>query len=142
MRRDMKREGARVLFEPEDLRKDNPTLWVEIPGIGDCCSEDGHGAAVLVERWDGEWRVVVWADINQEDPTHIVSLSGAAETKRERMTRRDRETYIRGQIAYFDHLCKQLPRGGRGPEARYYAHAHSAAELWREELKKLEEDNG
>jgi len=27
--------------------------------------------------------LLVWADINQEDPTHIISLEGARETNRD-----------------------------------------------------------
>jgi hypothetical protein len=27
-------------------------------------------------------RLVIWADINQQDPTHIIDLSGALESKR------------------------------------------------------------
>lgn len=38
-----------------------------------------EGAPILIERYKGHIRVVIWADINQEDPTHIVSLAGAYE---------------------------------------------------------------
>ena len=31
----------------------------------------------MIEAWDGELRVIVWGDINQEDLTHIISLEGA-----------------------------------------------------------------
>ena len=52
-------------------------------GYGDGCSEDGFGCPVMLEIWEGELRLVVWGDINQQDPTHIISLEGAAENKRE-----------------------------------------------------------
>ena len=42
----------------------------------------GHGPPVIIEHWGGELRVIVWADINSEDPTHIISLEGAKETCR------------------------------------------------------------
>ena len=37
----------------------------------------GDEPMVMMEFWEGELRVLVWTDINQEDPTHIISLEGA-----------------------------------------------------------------
>jgi len=37
----------------------------------------------MVEFFNGEMRVIVWDDINVEDPTHIISLEGAREDVRE-----------------------------------------------------------
>ena len=37
---------------------------------------EGHGTPVFIELYKGELRVIVWADINQEDPTHIIPLGG------------------------------------------------------------------
>jgi len=51
-------------------------------GYGDMCSPDGRGMPVLIERFNGELRVVIWGDINQEDQTHIISLEGAREELR------------------------------------------------------------
>ncbi len=42
----------------------------------------GFGGVVLVEFWDAEVRLLVWADINQEEPTHRISLEGAREFRR------------------------------------------------------------
>jgi hypothetical protein len=33
---------------------------------------DGAYAPVLLERHDGKVRLVVWANINEQDPTHII----------------------------------------------------------------------
>ncbi len=52
-------------------------------GYGEHCSADGFGYPVLLELFGGEPRLLVWADINQEDPTHVISLAGAAESLRE-----------------------------------------------------------
>ena len=52
-------------------------------GTGDFCSADGDGCPVLVEWGDRGPRVIVWADINQEDPTHMIDLEEALESKRE-----------------------------------------------------------
>ena len=51
-------------------------------GFGDHCSDDGHGAPIIIEVREGIPFLVVWADINQEDPTHIISLSCASENMR------------------------------------------------------------
>jgi len=66
---------ASVLGHPNNL-------CVRLEGYGDCYSADGHGAPVLIEVLDGKARVIVWGDINQEDPTHVIDLSGALETAR------------------------------------------------------------
>lgn len=53
----------------------------ELHGV--CCTEDsapissGQRPVIVVERWEGDLRVLVWGDINQEDPTHTISLEGA-----------------------------------------------------------------
>lgn len=55
---------------------------LHIDGFGDCGTEPGHGEPVYVENRHGVPTVVVWADINQEDPTDIIELAGAAEALR------------------------------------------------------------
>ena len=45
--------------------------------------EDMNGCdPVLIELYEGVPRVVIWGDINQEDPTHIILLEGARTTER------------------------------------------------------------
>lgn len=51
-------------------------------GYGDAGSAEGHGRPVTVEYYGNQVRVLVWADINQEDPTHIIPLDEAKEEKR------------------------------------------------------------
>ena len=51
-------------------------------GYGDKVSDEG-GCPLIVEFYNGELRVVVWGDINQEDYTYIVGLNGAKESNRE-----------------------------------------------------------
>ncbi len=58
------------------------SLYAE--GYGDCGSTEGHGTPVFIELYKGELRVLVWADINQEDPTHVIPLGGAREDRRQR----------------------------------------------------------
>ena len=57
-------------------------MLVKIDGYGDKCSKDGQGAPILIELVDGQLRLIVWADINKEDPTHIISLEGARDGAR------------------------------------------------------------
>lgn len=59
------------------------SVYIRPDGYGDACSHDGEGSPVMLEVWEGELRVVIWGDINKEDPTHIISLEGAREEKRQ-----------------------------------------------------------
>lgn len=52
-------------------------------GYGDYSSENGSGAPVHLELYQGELRLLVWADINAEEPTHIIPLGGAQENHRQ-----------------------------------------------------------
>jgi len=61
----------------------NVGLLIKPKGYGDKCSNDGDGCPVFLEVYKGELRLIVWSDINQEDPTHIINLEGAKETKRQ-----------------------------------------------------------
>lgn len=51
-------------------------LAISIEGCGEY-SSTGDGVPILLECIDGIPRLVVWADITREDPTHIIDLSGA-----------------------------------------------------------------
>jgi len=42
-----------------------------------------NDAPIYIECHEGEWRLIVWADINSHDPTHIIDMSGAFESNRE-----------------------------------------------------------
>jgi hypothetical protein len=57
-------------------------VLVRPEGYGDKPSDDGDGWPVLIENRNGVPHVVIWADINQEDPTHVISLDEAAESNR------------------------------------------------------------
>lgn len=51
-------------------------------GYGDQGSAPGHGSPVYLELHQGVLRVLVWADINAEEPTHIIDLKDARESNR------------------------------------------------------------
>ncbi len=57
-------------------------IFIRPTGYGDSCSADGDGASIMIEKFAGEMRVNVWADINKHDPTHEISIEGAKLTKR------------------------------------------------------------
>lgn len=51
-------------------------------GYGDKGSELPDGCPLMIELYDGELRLIVFGDINREDPTHVISLEGARESLR------------------------------------------------------------
>jgi hypothetical protein len=44
--------------------------------------EDCPSAPIVLEQYKGKMRLLVWGDINREDPTDIIDLSGALESNR------------------------------------------------------------
>lgn len=48
-------------------------------GYGNLSSARGHGCPVLFEVANGRLRVIVWDDINTEEPSHVIDLEGARE---------------------------------------------------------------
>lgn len=78
------------LFDVDDMVVGNTPAIVDITddaieigfeGYGEKCAPEGYGHPIRIERYKGEMRLLVWADINQEDPTHTISLEGAREDK-------------------------------------------------------------
>jgi len=61
------------------VRLSNGMIEISFDGYGDHCSQDGHGCPVMIELYYGKPRLIVWGDINQEEPTHVIDLEGAAE---------------------------------------------------------------
>lgn len=68
------------LVDTETFKKIPTTVTKLFTGIG--VAPAGYATVhddypVLVELHEGQVRVLVWGDINNEDPTHIISLEGA-----------------------------------------------------------------
>jgi hypothetical protein len=57
-------------------------LDIRVEGYGSNISGDGNGCPIFLEKWEGKLRLIVWADINSEEPTHIIDLEGARESAR------------------------------------------------------------
>ena len=60
---------------------DRSGIYLRLQGYGDCDSADGQGCPAMIEFFGGECRVVIWNDINSDEPL-IVSLEGAKEDGR------------------------------------------------------------
>ena len=57
-------------------------LMIGFDGYGECGADVNTGTPVLIEVWDGKLRVIVFGDINEEDPTHVIELEAARESNR------------------------------------------------------------
>ncbi|MHB9068777.1 MAG: hypothetical protein ACYC54_00245 [Sedimentisphaerales bacterium] len=66
---------------PIQLVCENGQLWIQPKGHGEKCAQDGQGFPVGLEIWEGKLRLIVFNDINSEDP-QIISLENAKESCR------------------------------------------------------------
>jgi hypothetical protein len=66
---------------PIQLVCENGQLWIQPKGYGEKCAQDGQGFPVGLEIWEGKLRLIVFNDINSEDP-QIISLENAKESCR------------------------------------------------------------
>jgi len=57
-------------------------IEIFVEGYGTAGMEDGFGAPIFIEFYEGKLRVVLNPDINVEDP-EIIEMQGALEQKRE-----------------------------------------------------------
>jgi len=57
-------------------------ILVSIDGYGELMAKNGYGNPVIVDYYDGKVQVIIWSDINKEDPTASISLEGAKESNR------------------------------------------------------------
>lgn len=71
------RPGREVVIDCSD-----GAITLHFQGYGTRTMAEGHGEPLMVEFYEGELRVVAWADISQEDPSHTISLEPARECLR------------------------------------------------------------
>lgn len=96
---DQARVEAATIVQPQEY------IAIELEGHGLACSADdtplgeGHRSPIVIEVWEGKVRCIIWSDINQEDPTHIIELDNAQICRRECPTC--------GQIASHDPGCDE-----------------------------------
>jgi hypothetical protein len=58
-------------------------LWIQPTGYGEKCAADDEGFPIGIEIWQGRLRLIIFDDINSEDP-QIIDLEKAKETARMR----------------------------------------------------------
>ena len=58
-------------------------IWIQPNGYGEKCAMDDEGFPVGIEIWQGRLRLIIFDDINREDP-QIIDLEKARETARMR----------------------------------------------------------
>ncbi len=66
------------------VERDNLALIVHPEGYA--VWDTDNSAPIILERYEGRLRLIVWADINEEEPTHIIDLEGARVDGRQETT--------------------------------------------------------
>jgi hypothetical protein len=61
------------------LESDGLGLSVCPSGYGCFGCQDGTAGPIYLEVHEGRLRLLIWADINQEDPPHVIDLEKARE---------------------------------------------------------------
>jgi len=64
-----------------NIMAESGKIWVQPLGYGDKTSADGHGWPIGLEIWQGRLRLVVFDDINTEDP-QIIDMEKTREDSR------------------------------------------------------------
>lgn len=65
-----------------EIAEEPTCIEIKPQGYGDYASAKGKGVPIILEVTDSKLRLVVWADINADEPTHIIDLEGAREEAR------------------------------------------------------------
>jgi hypothetical protein len=66
---------------PIQLVCENGQLWIQPKGYGEKCAEDSEGFPIGIEIWQGKLRLIIFDNINSEDP-QIINLENAKESCR------------------------------------------------------------
>lgn len=64
------------------VRPSGSGIEIDIEGCGLKTMESGKGQVIYIEVFRGSPRLLVWSDINSEDPTHVIDLADALENRR------------------------------------------------------------
>ena len=59
-------------------------IFIGAEGYGEQSANAKFATPIMVEYNQGELRVIVWANINKEDPTSIINMMGARESNRKK----------------------------------------------------------
>jgi hypothetical protein len=74
-------DSATARTQPVVVEIGKTAICLRLADYGDYGSADGHGVPILLERWQGRLRLIVWADINEQEP-QIIDMEGAREDRR------------------------------------------------------------
>ena len=80
--RDVSDDHTETVSGSVKVEKDGLALLIGVQGYGEMTAEDGQAHPILLERFHGKLRLIVWGDINEENPTHIIDLEPAREDAR------------------------------------------------------------
>ena len=64
------------------IELDDKTIALHFDGYGTYSERDIDSFPVIIEIRNGIPFLVIWSDINREDPTHVINLAGAASNLR------------------------------------------------------------
>ncbi len=67
---------------PVQIQMSDAYIEIAPEGYGEKTATEGHGSPIIIEVHEGKLRLVVYGDINREEPTDVISLEGARETAR------------------------------------------------------------
>jgi hypothetical protein len=65
-----------------EVAEERGGLAIYPSGYGCFPCADGTAGPILLELHEGRLRLIVWDDINHEDPSHIIDLEAAREDRR------------------------------------------------------------
>ena len=82
--RDALRDSSEGVPKKVTVAMDRDRILIRPAGYGDLFSIDGEGWPILFEIAEGRPRLVIWGDINQEEPTHIFELKDSAKESNRR----------------------------------------------------------
>ena len=83
----MKSMDVRIKDGPVDtqdirIEAHDNCILIRPEGYGEKTMDNGQGSPIMIERYNGKLRVILWGDINMEDPTDTIEMEGAREDKR------------------------------------------------------------
>jgi len=64
-----------------NILSEDGQIWIQPKGYGEKCTIDGAGYPIGIEIWQGRLRLIVFEDINREEP-QIIDLEKAKESRR------------------------------------------------------------
>ncbi len=75
--RGLQRKNRQMLRVNYCIEANPQAITIGIEGYGECGSTDAAARPIYLEHHEGKLTLYVWADINNEEPTHVIELAGA-----------------------------------------------------------------